>query len=44
MSLSVLNNGIVSEENGAMLVLVTLNGQLEVSVAVTIETVEGSGL
>ena len=44
MSLSVMNDGVVSEDNGAMLVLVTLNGQLEVSVTVTVETVDGSGL
>ena len=44
VSLSVMNDGVVSEENGTVPVLVTLTGQQEVYVTVTVETVEGSGL
>lgn len=44
MSLSVMNDGVVSEDDGVALVLVTLAGQLEVSVTVTVETFDGSGM
>lgn len=43
MSLSVMNDSVVSEASGAMLVLVNLVGELEVYVTVTVATVEGSG-
>ena len=36
--------GTVSEDNGAMLVLVTLEGQLSTDVAITFQTYDGSGL
>lgn len=44
MSLQVMNNGEVSEANGAMLVIVNLIGQLEVDATVQVETCEGSGM
>ena len=44
MSLSVMNDGLVPEDNGVALVLVTLAGQLEVSITVTVETFDGSGI
>ena len=44
MSLSVMNNGEVSEANGAMLVRVNLVGQLEVDATVRVETCEGTGM
>ena len=43
VSLSVMNNGEVSEDNGAMLVLVSLVGQLQVDIYVTVETEDGTG-
>ena len=35
--------GTVSEDNGAMLVLVTLEGQLSTDIALTVQTFDGSG-
>ena len=44
MSLSLGNPaGVVLESNGAMLVLVELDGYLETHVIVTVETCPGSG-
>ena len=43
MSLSVRNDGNVSESNAAMLVLVTLEGYLETDVTVTVQTRDGTG-
>ena len=43
VSLSVRNDGNVPESNAAMLVLVTLEGYLEVDVTVTVSTNDGSG-
>lgn len=44
VSLSVMNDGEVSEANGAMLVRVNLVGELEVDATVRVETCEGTGL
>ena len=44
VSLSVMNDGNVPESNAAMLVLVTLEGYLEVDVTVTVSTNDGSGI
>ena len=43
VSLSVRNDGNVSESNAAMLVLVTLEGYLETYVTVTVQTSDGTG-
>lgn len=44
VSLSVMNNGMVSEANGAMLVQVNLIGELERAITVQVETCEGTGV
>ena len=44
MSLSVGNGGVVDEDNGYMLVIVTLTGNLKTDVTVNIATVAGTGL
>ena len=44
MSLSVGNGGEVNEDNGVMLVTVTVTGVLKTDVTVNIATVAGTGL
>ena len=39
-----MNDGIVSEANGAMQVAVTKSGDLQTTITVSIETVEGTGV
>ena len=42
--LSVMDAGVVSEGNGAMQVVVNLDGELQTDVVVSVSTMDGTGM